>query len=229
MFNLDLAVTEWRQSYQNSESVAAHDVAELESHLRDQIADLRKRDLNDQEAFFIATSRLGNSAELSREFAKVNVATVWRSRIIWMLGGYVAYSIAGSLFNTAATLASTGMAIAGVSGTATSLVGLGVSCVSWAALLVFAWFQSRKPVASSIRISIGRGLVVGVVMVGGIILQMASQRFRFQLLASEELGEAVVWSTFGGWFIHFCVFVASVAMICQLNEASAQELESASG
>mgnify|MGYP005815715267 CR=1 FL=1 len=58
--------------------VDAGDVAELETHLRDQMADLRRAGLTDDEAFLIAVRRLGAVDTLSAQFAAENGGLAWK-------------------------------------------------------------------------------------------------------------------------------------------------------
>ena len=56
---LTLALSPFALSAQESPGSATTDVDELESHLRDEMADLRRVGLSDDEAFLIAVGRLG--------------------------------------------------------------------------------------------------------------------------------------------------------------------------
>ena len=61
-----------------SEVMDAHDMEELEAHLRDQTADLKAAGLTTDEAFLIAMKRMGNVNELMREFAHEYSGRLWR-------------------------------------------------------------------------------------------------------------------------------------------------------
>ena len=56
---LDAEIAEWRTAITQSPAVDDADADELENHLREQIADLRKAGLSDSEAFQIGVRRLG--------------------------------------------------------------------------------------------------------------------------------------------------------------------------
>ncbi len=43
--------------------------------------------MTDEEAFLLATRRLGCPAGLESEFAKINRGQVWLNRLLWMLVG----------------------------------------------------------------------------------------------------------------------------------------------
>lgn len=68
-FDLEHAISQWRWQLSRQPAVTADEVREMEAHLRDSYADLRTRDLSEQEAFWIARHRLGNEAEIGEEFA----------------------------------------------------------------------------------------------------------------------------------------------------------------
>ncbi|PKQ22625.1 MAG: hypothetical protein CVT65_12440, partial [Actinobacteria bacterium HGW-Actinobacteria-5] len=63
-------------------ALAAADLDELESHLRDQIDDLESVGLSGDEAFLIAVRRLGRTDELSREFAREHSDRLWKQLVL---------------------------------------------------------------------------------------------------------------------------------------------------
>jgi hypothetical protein len=84
-FDLNLAIRHWRDDLARSSAFRSENLNELESHLRDSIDRLRARELSDEEAFLIATRRIGNAQNLEQEFGKVNSAAVWFDRCLWIL------------------------------------------------------------------------------------------------------------------------------------------------
>lgn len=86
-FDLNLAIQSWREELARSSAFRGENLNELESHLRDSIDRLRGRELSDEEAFLIATRRVGNTQRLEQEFGKVNCGNVWLARAMWMLIG----------------------------------------------------------------------------------------------------------------------------------------------
>jgi hypothetical protein len=83
-FNLSAAIEKWRQELAAEPDLAAEVRRELESHLRDTIAEFQRRGLNDEESFWLARRRVGPPQPLGEEFLKANPAAVWRERIMWM-------------------------------------------------------------------------------------------------------------------------------------------------
>ena len=87
-FDLNHAIQQWRDNLGQSPAFRSENLNELEAHLNDSIATWQTRGLSAEEAFLIATRRIGKSAALESEFGKVNEAAVWLDRLFWMLIGY---------------------------------------------------------------------------------------------------------------------------------------------
>lgn len=79
---LEQEIAEWRSFVAQGPALDDHAVEELETHLRDQIADLSAAGLNDDEAFLIAVKRMGRVDALSREFARENSGRLWRQLVL---------------------------------------------------------------------------------------------------------------------------------------------------
>ncbi|MEQ8236089.1 MAG: permease prefix domain 1-containing protein [Syntrophomonadaceae bacterium] len=58
------------------------DIHELQSHLRDEIDDLRSAGLSEDESFLISVKRMGNLDAVSSEFAKVNTENLWKQLLV---------------------------------------------------------------------------------------------------------------------------------------------------
>jgi len=105
MFQLDTAITHWRNGLLVNQNIQDSDVDELENHLRDEIDSLILLGLNHEEAFMISTHRIGDQQTVGQEFAKVNTKEIWRNRLFWMLSGVFVFMVIGSLssFSSAGT------------------------------------------------------------------------------------------------------------------------------
>jgi hypothetical protein len=75
-------VAQWRAFILTRRGVSAADADELESHLRDQAADLQRSGLAPDEAFLVAVKRLGTQDEISREFARVHSDRLWKQLVL---------------------------------------------------------------------------------------------------------------------------------------------------
>jgi hypothetical protein len=83
-FNLAAAVENWRRELAAQPGIMPDDCRELEVHLLDSIAQLRKVGLGEEEAFWLARRRIGLPKEICEEFGKENPAKVWRDRLLWI-------------------------------------------------------------------------------------------------------------------------------------------------
>src|SRR5438552_1025753 len=76
-FDLNRNLELWRQSLAESPSFQPDNLDELEVHIRDSVSTLEVKGLSTEEAFLIATRRLGQPTALDSEFGKVNSEAVW--------------------------------------------------------------------------------------------------------------------------------------------------------
>ncbi len=79
---LEAQIATWRSFLVRRDAIADSDVEELETHLRDQIEDLRQAGLAGDEAFIVAVKRLGSVDELSREFAAEHSERLWKQLVL---------------------------------------------------------------------------------------------------------------------------------------------------
>ncbi|MCL7981112.1 MAG: permease prefix domain 1-containing protein [marine benthic group bacterium] len=79
---LEERIREWRSYVQRRQAIDATDVDELEDHLRNEVADLQKSGLDQEEAFLIGVKRLGELDALSREFAREHSERLWKRLVV---------------------------------------------------------------------------------------------------------------------------------------------------
>src|SRR3954470_17147432 len=79
---LEQQIDEWRAHLRRSSTIAPQDAAELEDHLREQIASLRADGLSDDEAFLVAVKRMGAIDALTREFAREHSDRLWKQLVL---------------------------------------------------------------------------------------------------------------------------------------------------
>jgi hypothetical protein len=89
-FDLNAAIENWRQELAAQSNLTMEVRRELETHLRDTVAELRQRGLNDEESFWLARRRVGQPKQLGEEFVKADPAKIWRERVFWMAVGLLA-------------------------------------------------------------------------------------------------------------------------------------------
>jgi len=79
---LEDQIDQWRSYLRRRQAIHAVDVAELEDHLREQIAVLMGAGLAADEAFLVAVKRMGDLDALSREFAHEHSERLWKQLVV---------------------------------------------------------------------------------------------------------------------------------------------------
>jgi hypothetical protein len=78
---LEEQISRWREYLRRRAAIHGADVAELEDHLRSQVATLTGSGLADDEAFLVAVKRMGDLDALSREFAREHSDRLWKQLV----------------------------------------------------------------------------------------------------------------------------------------------------
>ena len=79
---LESQIDQWRGYVQRRRAISAGDVEEMEDHLREQVTDLTRTGLADDEAFLVSVKRMGNLDEVSREFAREHSDRLWKQLVL---------------------------------------------------------------------------------------------------------------------------------------------------
>src|SRR5918998_2038407 len=80
--SLEEQIDRWRSYLQRRQAIHSVDVAELEDHLREQIAVLADAGLATDEAFLVAVKRMGSLDALSWEFAREHSERLWKQLVV---------------------------------------------------------------------------------------------------------------------------------------------------
>jgi hypothetical protein len=80
--SLEEQIGRWRSYLRRRQAIHSVDVAELEDHLREQIAVLADAGLATDEAFLVAVKRMGDLDALSREFAREHSDRLWKQLVV---------------------------------------------------------------------------------------------------------------------------------------------------
>src|SRR5688500_3688041 len=80
--SLEEQIDQWRSYLRRRQAIHSVDVAELEDHLREQVAVLVEAGLATDEAFLIAVKRMGALDALSREFAREHSERLWKQLVV---------------------------------------------------------------------------------------------------------------------------------------------------
>src|SRR5215212_4019600 len=80
--SLEEQIDRWRSYLRRRQAIHSSDVAELEDHLREQVAVLVDAGLATDEAFLVAVKRMGSLDTLSREFAREHSDRLWKQLVL---------------------------------------------------------------------------------------------------------------------------------------------------
>ncbi|HYN20297.1 MAG TPA: permease prefix domain 1-containing protein [Thermoanaerobaculia bacterium] len=80
--SLEEQIDQWRSYLRRRQAIHSVDVAELEDHLREQVAGLVGAGLATDEAFLVAVKRMGDLDALSREFAREHSDRLWKQLVV---------------------------------------------------------------------------------------------------------------------------------------------------
>src|SRR5919202_1641256 len=80
--SLEEQIDRWRSYLRRRQAIHSVDVAELEDHLREQIAVLVDAGLASDEAFLVAVKRMGNLDPFSGEFARDHSNRLWKQLVV---------------------------------------------------------------------------------------------------------------------------------------------------
>ena len=80
--SLEEQIDQWRSYLRRRQAIHSVDVAELEDHLREQVAGLVDGGLATDEAFLVAVKRMGALDALSREFAREHSDRLWKQLVV---------------------------------------------------------------------------------------------------------------------------------------------------
>ena len=90
-FNLHEYIHNWSQNLKHQPSFTVSDVEELKSHFLDCIDDLKAKGLDEEEACYIASRRMGSSFEWEDDFMQVNNSVNQLKKSVVLLSGAVGY------------------------------------------------------------------------------------------------------------------------------------------
>ncbi len=205
MFDLNGAISNWRQELGQNEALDSSDLNEMESHLRDEIEDLAGGGLSQEEAFIIAAHRLGEAGQIAAEFAKVHSSRVWRRRFFWMLTGVLTFILAGALSAVAAKACATIAVFVGLRGYAVGAMESIVGVVVLIALAGIAYCLFGPGLFGIRAASLFKKPFSAVLSVAGltflVILLRAACLFapvlQARLVGAQEYGHAMLAHSYG--------------------------------
>ena len=182
--SLEQQIDAWRAHLRRSRTIAPSDAAELEDHLREQIASLNADGLSDDEAFLVAVKRMGAIDALTREFAREHSDRLWKQLVLsgdgWDGGAEPSDAKTSRRMWVALALA----IAAGIAIKIPALFGIGLdqgvfyplNIAFFTLPFIAAYFAWERPLATQ-----GRLMVAGVFALAAIVVNL----FPFPALAGN--------------------------------------------
>jgi len=164
MFDLNEEITKWRITLAESEKCSKPDIDELETHLHEEIEHLTPACLSEQEAFVVAKGRLGDTASLENEFAKVNGGYILRNRLFWMTAGAFAYLLATCLAGASGNAGAFVGGLVGLGAYSAAVVGIAAGALGYGVVLLLACLACR-PDSKVLRFNLLAGGLKGKVVI----------------------------------------------------------------
>ena len=144
MFQLEHELQEWAKRFGRMEVMRSSDIEELEQHMRDSISELMTKGLIEEEAFLIATHRVGEPGRLGREFGKVNGGHVGDRRVFWMIAGYLFFEVCRMTVTAVAGVSEICVALVGGDGTMMGYASVGISAFCWLGLVTWLYRSANQ-------------------------------------------------------------------------------------
>jgi hypothetical protein len=224
MSQLEELLQHWKEDLRPMEGLRPLDVEELEQHVRDSTADLTAKGLNDEEAFLIATRRLGEHCSLGREFGKVNGSHIWTRRAFWMLAGCLLMHICGMFVSGVVSLGQVLAIMMGGNGAVLACVAIGLTVAFW--IGVFLWFRRWTHAGHDVPTFaqfLGRSSTpvivfafMAIVAVAGLI-KIGGHVALARLTSVQTYGEAALISVYANATFAFLVPLAFIVLMLSMR------------
>lgn len=99
VFNLQHQISEWVNRLKSQPALTTADAEELKTHLLDMIDELQALGLDEEEAFWVASKRMGTISAWEADYSKVNKPVIQLRRSLIILAGVLAYFLLYNLIN----------------------------------------------------------------------------------------------------------------------------------
>ena len=211
MFNLNKEIAKWKKVLRSNDTCSSADVMELESHLCDSMDNLKAKGLSEQEAFYIATHRLGRPDVLANEFGKVNEALRLWSRILYAGLGIILLNIISSISSILADGIRILLFGLGLKAKDIAYFGIAAQVIALLAVIISSYFlikYKRNGIASFLGSGFGKAslvIITFILIVGSRVVAMLESIFLVRVIGASEYGQIALIS-------HYFSFAYSIAI-----------------
>lgn len=218
MFELNQAIASWRASLQEGAGLNAAAADELEQHLLDSLPGFQELGLSEEEAFLLATHRVGQPDVLAPEYAKVSAAGLWRKRLPWMAAGVLCLLFVQT---AAAAARSLGWGVAvwsGGGGAEMSWAGIAAEASIW--LAAFAGLAAVLLRGAPLPSRVPGLAIAAAAMIGLALFRVTLMASLVQTVPAEHFGAAAQASATTNLLEGVGVPLACIALLLCLRPSS---------
>jgi hypothetical protein len=224
MFQLEQQLQEWTKRFGPMAAMRDSDIEELEQHVRDSIAALKAKGLDDEEAFLVATHRIGPAGALETEFAKVNGGRVNGYHVFWMIAGVLFFEVCRLLITAVDGL---GKALIASTGGGGSVIGYSSVAITASLWLGVAFWLYRSAMVSSGKGSLdrflarprGKWLVIAIAFLIPVsaVTRFGSQAVMYRLVSLADTGQAMTIMVWGNAVLAFLIPMAFLFVMLSIR------------
>lgn len=197
MSDLEQKIHNWKAGFTSLPALRQADVEELEQHVRDALPSLILAGLSAEEAFLIATRRVGAPAAIEREFAKVNGSHVWSQRVFWIIVGALGYVVCRLVIGAAASVTQALVAVAGGTGTDMGYAGVAVTCAGWIAVAAALYRRRNRSAQAFTPRRVGLATAgMALTLALAALTAFAAEMALFQLMPIPDAARGTLMSSF---------------------------------
>ncbi|MHC4552432.1 MAG: permease prefix domain 1-containing protein [Planctomycetota bacterium] len=217
MFQLDTAITNWRNTLLANQNITDSDVDELESHLRDEVDSLMLSGLSDEEAFMISAHRIGDQQAVGAEFAKVNPSLAWRRRAFWMFFGILISMVVGGIASVCSKGSAALLTWLNVNAYGSGITGV-VIHIGVFVVLLFGVIFGLGLFTKGIKSKLSMSMVLVCCIIAIFILKAASFAINIlvmQVFGMETFGQLTLGSRYGvfAWAVLWPLIVVTMLFV----------------
>lgn len=215
-----------------SELLGDADVNELEIHLREEMEHLKTTGLSDEETFLVACHRLGDTATLEQEFAKVNPRRRFTNRLSWMAIGVLGYFLVLHLSLWATNTSTMLGYVLGLRTPYLAFLACAIQVTAFATIGALAWWYlgSRSVSRTTRRMPVA--LCVSLFAACAIVALWLGDNLLFRYLLIEtmpiqdysQFAMASGWASFG-WGLLMPFLIAGLIALIALRDRHPSEVQ----
>ena len=223
-FSLKESIKIWKSELSQNSNMTKDNIDELESHLQDEIHELKQLGLSAEESLLIAKNRIGNINDLTSEFGKVNKDVYFRNKILPYLKGILLFMSFITLTNL---LTSFSLIIAnriGVNSENLNYISIGILIISSSALLMLS-YKKYKNASLDLRKITSIPILVSVILISKLLTFLSTPFITRSIEISDYASLHINLSVFNLIFGLFILTISCLIFYLSKRESKVKVVE----